>query len=45
MHTHTRAGMAAAALEDGLLQVHMYSTGFRGSGSRPFDRFRPKSGW
>ena len=28
MHTHTRAGMAAAALEDGLLQVHMYSTGF-----------------
>ncbi|MCY4450861.1 MAG: class II aldolase/adducin family protein [Immundisolibacterales bacterium] len=30
MHTHTRAGMAAAALEDGLLQVHMYSTGFHG---------------
>ena len=28
LHTHTRAGMAAAALEDGLLQVHMYSTGF-----------------
>ena len=30
MHTHTRAGMAVAALEDGLLQVHMYSTGFHG---------------
>jgi ribulose-5-phosphate 4-epimerase/fuculose-1-phosphate aldolase len=30
MHTHTRAGMAAAALEDGLLQIHMYSTGFHG---------------
>ena len=28
MHTHTRAGMAIAALEDGLRQVHMYSTGY-----------------
>jgi ribulose-5-phosphate 4-epimerase/fuculose-1-phosphate aldolase len=30
MHTHTRAGMAVAALEEGLTQVHMYSTGFAG---------------
>ena len=37
--------MAAAVLEDGLLQVHMCSTGFRGPGSRPSDRFRPKPGW
>ncbi len=28
MHTHTRAGMAVAALEDGLLPVSMGSTGF-----------------
>ena len=28
MHTHTRAGMAVAALEDGLLPVSMISTGF-----------------
>ena len=26
--TPTRAGMAIAALEDGLRQVHMYSTGY-----------------
>ena len=30
MHTHTRAGMAVADLQAGLLQVHMYSTGFNG---------------
>lgn len=30
MHTHTRAGMAVAALEDGLLPVSMTSTGFFG---------------
>jgi ribulose-5-phosphate 4-epimerase/fuculose-1-phosphate aldolase len=28
MHTHTRAGMAVAALKDGLLPVSMTSTGF-----------------
>lgn len=28
MHTHTRAGMAVAALEDGLLPISMVSTGF-----------------
>ncbi len=28
MHTHTRAGMAIAALKDGLLPVSMISTGF-----------------
>ena len=30
MHTHTRAGMAVAALEDGLLPISMVSTGFTG---------------
>jgi ribulose-5-phosphate 4-epimerase/fuculose-1-phosphate aldolase len=30
MHTHTRAGMAVAALEDGLLPISMTSTGFFG---------------
>jgi ribulose-5-phosphate 4-epimerase/fuculose-1-phosphate aldolase len=30
MHTHTRAGMAVAALAGGLRQVHMYSTGYQG---------------
>ena len=28
MHTHTRSGMAISALESGLQQVHMYSTGY-----------------
>jgi ribulose-5-phosphate 4-epimerase/fuculose-1-phosphate aldolase len=28
MHTHTRSGMAISALECGLQQVHMYSTGY-----------------
>jgi ribulose-5-phosphate 4-epimerase/fuculose-1-phosphate aldolase len=28
MHTHTRAGMAVAALEDGLLPISMFSTAF-----------------
>lgn len=28
MHTHTRAGMAVAALADGLLPISMFSTGF-----------------
>ena len=30
MHTHTRAGMAVAALESGLLPISMASTGFYG---------------
>lgn len=30
MHTHTRAGMAVCALEDGLLPISMVSTGFTG---------------
>ena len=30
MHTHTRAGMAVSALEDGLLPISMVSTGFAG---------------
>jgi len=30
MHTHTRAGMAVAALEEGLLQVSMNATSFHG---------------
>ena len=30
MHTHTRAGMAVAALEDGLLPVSMFATAFHG---------------
>ena len=28
MHTHTRAGMAVAALQDGLLNISMFSTAF-----------------
>jgi ribulose-5-phosphate 4-epimerase/fuculose-1-phosphate aldolase len=28
MHTHTRAGMAVAAIDEGLLPVSMFSTGF-----------------
>ncbi len=28
MHTHTRAGMAVAALEEGLLPISMFATGF-----------------
>lgn len=31
MHTHSRAGMAVAALKDGLLPISMASTGFFGS--------------
>lgn len=30
MHTHTRAGMAVCALEEGLLPISMVSTGFTG---------------
>lgn len=30
MHTHTRAGMALCAIEEGLLPVSMFSTGFFG---------------
>jgi ribulose-5-phosphate 4-epimerase/fuculose-1-phosphate aldolase len=30
MHTHTRAGMAVAALEEGLLPISMVATGFYG---------------